>query len=152
MDTASGERPEPREQTVLRTVERLELRRVETSDLVTVAVPTSKPEERPSSTPRASVPLPVPAATEPEDDFQSPDQDAVDVPVALAAEPRVVVSEPTHLPAPAQEPALVIEIDRIDIRIEPERAAPPAPPRRRPDPGTMPSLSEYLARRSESPR
>jgi hypothetical protein len=52
--------------------------------------------------------------------------------------------------APAPEPPVfVIEIDHIDIRIESGAPAAPAVPRRR-EPEAIPSLADYLQRRSEA--
>jgi hypothetical protein len=54
--------------------------------------------------------------------------------------------------APVQLAPLVIEIERIDIRLVPEQP-PPAPIRatRRADSTDVPSLNDYLARRSGAP-
>lgn len=83
----------------------------------------------------------------------------IEAPVAPeAASPIVAVAEPVAPPpasldrAGAQEPApLVIEIDRIDIRIEPETIVPVAAAAmpRLPE-AAVPSLNDYLARRSEA--
>ncbi len=73
-----------------------------------------------------------------------------------AQQPAVAVAIPVVASAPAEEraaptrelPPLVIEIDRIDVRIEPEPVvAQPARSARRAD-STVPSLADYLARRS----
>jgi hypothetical protein len=58
--------------------------------------------------------------------------------------------EPGREPAPP--PPLVIEIGRIDIRIASETTAPPAAAPVRRDSGAVPSLSDYLVRRSEAKR
>jgi hypothetical protein len=72
-------------------------------------------------------------------------------PVVVVAEPRTSVSEPLGLPLLAQETPLIIEIDRIDIRIEPERLAPPTTSRRQETAPVM-SLENYLSSRGEAPR
>jgi hypothetical protein len=64
----------------------------------------------------------------------------------LAGAPPLVRQQP----AP-ESPPLVIEIGRIDIRIASETLAPPAVVPRR-DTGAVPSLEDYLARRSEARR
>lgn len=71
-------------------------------------------------------------------------------PVKPGQEISIDVPEPIEA-APAPEP-IVIEIGRIDVRIlapEPPRAA--ARPERAP-PSDVPSLADYLARRSEAGR
>jgi hypothetical protein len=77
---------------------------------------------------------------------------------AVIEPPSVIVAEPlAPSPAPAPQqltpdpPPLVIEIGRIDIRIASETAAPPVAPKSQ-DASTVPSLNDYLARRSEAKR
>jgi hypothetical protein len=82
-------------------------------------------------------------------------------PAPPAAEPATVTAEPLATLAPpiekedeqAAPPTLSIEIGRIDVRV----GAPPAPPppiaaKSKPLPDSVPSLADYLARRSEAGR
>jgi hypothetical protein len=85
-------------------------------------------------------------------------QSSRDEPSRVVAEPpAIVVAEPISgaalpdRPAPAPEmPPLVIEIGRIDIRIESETAPHPPAAKRR-DPAPAISLDDFLARRGGGP-
>jgi len=77
---------------------------------------------------------------------------------AVPAAPSVVVAEPAMPAAPPVDrraaveapPPFVIEIERVDIRIEHEHQAAPVRPGPQPaDVGSVPSLNDYLARRGE---
>lgn len=75
---------------------------------------------------------------------------AIQPPSVIAAEP--IASAPERQEPGHEPPPLVIEIGRIDIRIASETTAPPAPAPVRRDSGAVPSLSDYLALRSEAKR
>lgn len=114
----------------------------------------------PTAIERDAVVPPAAAAMPPAD---SPAQDA-DQPTGARADPvslspvevvltAAAVAAPPPPPAPAPvdapPPPLVIAIDRIDIRITADVAAPAASPRRRAAP--VETLADYLARRSGTP-
>ena len=78
-----------------------------------------------------------------------PDQPRAEPVVAVAAEPMDLPAAPESRPASADAPApqpLVIEIDRIEVRIVADSAAIAPAPRRR-DTGAAPALNDWLTRR-----
>jgi hypothetical protein len=77
---------------------------------------------------------------------------APDVQVTIAAEPvPASLSDEHDEPADAEPAPLVIEIGRIDIRLlAPEQPAVAPARRAEPFPSNVPSLADYLARRSEA--
>jgi hypothetical protein len=131
-------------------VDRVEVHRVERTQ--TVVEPGARPAPEAREPVEGGPEQPVAASP-----WEAPQP--IEAPVASeAASPIVAVAEPVAPPpasldrAGVQEPApLVIEIDRIDIRIEPGTIAPVAAAAmpRRPE-ASVPSLSDYLARRSEA--
>lgn len=143
--------PKPEDPKTLRIVERLEIHRLETSPLVTeVRLASAEADRGPEA---SSQPVVVPANPEGREGsaLAEPEQrnESIEPRVTVAAEPIDVVAD---LPAPAQElPPLVIEIDRIDIRIESQTAAIPAASRRR-ETATVPSLHEYLEQQGGASR
>lgn len=137
-------------------VERVDVRRLETRHEVTTLVSRPREDDVVRSEPRQPRPPPaapdVPPALEPR---ARPSSDRHDEPpIAVVAEPAVPPASPATMPpGPVELPPLVIEIDRVDIRIEsefPAAAAKASPMSRRvgPEPA-VPSLNDYLARRSE---
>jgi hypothetical protein len=131
-------------------VERIEVTRVETARVVTQSTLLTR-ESHPSPPAENAALPPGLVDAETEEREQASEERYEDLPLAVVAEPQVAEPEPLPLPALAQEPPLVIEIDRIDIRIEPEQVVLPAPKPRREAPA-VPSLADYLARRSEASR
>jgi hypothetical protein len=129
------------------TIARLEVHRIETTrtviehveprEPVSVEIAASEPLEQETSAPHETRAEPAAAA-------------AIEPPSIVVAEP--IAAAPEHHQPQHEPPPLVIEIGRIDIRIASETAAPPAPAPLRREDGTMPSLGEYLARRSEAKR
>jgi ribonuclease E len=128
-------------------VARLDVHRIETTRTIVeqveacepggVEVAASEPLAQETAAPRETRAGPAAAA-------------AIEPPSVIVAEPIAPAPErqqPGHEPPP---PPLVIEIGRIDIRIASEAAALPAPAPVRRDSGAVPSLSEYLVRRSEA--
>ena len=104
------------------------------------AEPTGPRDDRPPAPPRAET--------------QSPDEETAPanppVPIVTVAEPLVQAPAPVEHSPSGEPPPLVIEIERVDIKIEHEAApATSVPPRRPIDSGAVPSLSDYLARRTE---
>jgi hypothetical protein len=138
--------------TVSPTVERIEVHRFETTHVVTKSIASEQLNVEPSPATSASTPSrDVSDALESEGHIDSADEGHADVPQSLVAESHIVVTDPAPAASDRLEPSLLIEIDRIDIRIESERVAQPVPERRR-DTGTVPSLRDYLARYAEAPR
>jgi hypothetical protein len=131
----------------------VEVHRVETTHRLVESLEISRTAEHLVEVPVPAPPL-LPAAESRRLEAPRPAESAgavpaaPDVPISVVAEPRVAaaVVQPA---APA--PPLVIEIDRIDIRIESPVAAPPPPTRRR-DTAAAPALGEYLERRSGASR
>ena len=124
------------------TVERVDARYIESTELVTRSIASPWNQEAPvRARPASATELADPSKT----DAEALPTHHVESPVAVVAEPQMVVPQLPPVPPLPVEPPLVIEIDRIDIRIEPERVASPAPLERRRELGTAPSLSEYLA-------
>ena len=73
-------------------------------------------------------------------------------PSVTAAKPVDEPVPPERVLGPAQSQPLIIEIERVDIHIENDRAVAAVPaPLPRADTPEVPSLSEYLARRSGTP-
>ena len=135
-------------------VERVEVNRTESTKVVLQAqAPSSTPPTdeppRTAAGPIALRELGEPAATG--NEIEERHEADVAAPIAVAAEPRIVVTEPVGAAPEGTEPALVIEIDRIEIRIESEHVAPVVAPRRRAA-QAAPSLSDYLARYGEQTR
>jgi hypothetical protein len=139
---------------VLRRVDRVEVQRVDAVHTLSETVRFPRLEGIPEAA-RQAPEFPTAAP--------SPAESAIAAGPAAAREPAaplVAVAEtvtpaavPTAVTTVVPElPPLIIEIDRVDIRIEPEpvpAAAPTAAPRRV-DAGSVPSLSDYLARRTEA--
>jgi hypothetical protein len=131
---------------------RVEVQRIESER--TLRVVESRPPEiafvEPPPAPGASaVPTvmlaPVPA--QPVKVDESPPA-AVEPSVVVVAEP--VAVPPADRPLPAPEPPLVIEIGRIDIRIESATPPPPGQPRRS-EVKPVHSLDDFLMRRGAGP-
>jgi hypothetical protein len=134
-------------------VDRIEVHQFETTRVLAESIPSSDPDESPSLAAAASAPsFAVADVTEPGGDVALRDEGRTDeVPHAALAEPRIVLSDLVPVLPFVQAAPLIIEIERIDIRIEPDRVASPAPSRRA-DPSSVPSLEEYLAHRGEAAR
>lgn len=106
-------------------------------------------------------PSPVATATLPPSLEDRPQVTTAPPPAAPPAEPATVPAEPlatlAHWIEKADEraapPMLTIEIGRIDVRVE-SSAAPPTPiaAKSKPRSDAVPSLADYLARRSEAGR
>lgn len=135
-----------------RTVERFELRQVETIHERTESVLNFKHPEVPA--PVASVALSVEPddEVEPEKSAEPEELSRAGAVTAAIAEAGPVAFEPVSVALAAQESPLIIEIDHIEIRIEAERIAPPPAQASRPQLGATLSLADYLARRSEALR
>jgi hypothetical protein len=128
---------------------RIEVHRFESTQVLTQSISSSEPDESASAAPSAAAEShDVGESPEPDDELEADEKRDAETPLAVLAEPRMVVAEPAPAPPDSAEPPLVIQIDRIDITIEPERVAPILSQRRR-DPGTVPSLSDYLGRYGE---
>jgi hypothetical protein len=126
-------------------VDRLEIHRVETMHTTRELVgPRERTAEPDAAPPSAAVQALPKARDEPR---EQPRASVVAAPVVAVAAP-VAAAAPAAQPiAPSTEPPpLLIEIARIDIRIESEAAAPAAVPRRRDIP-SAPSLDDFLTRR-----
>ena len=128
--------------------------RIETIHTIAEPAPRESQRAEPAALPAPVVAMPTaPAADDRRDTAEGTVRDDVASPMPLVA-----VAEPSHaiaeLPAPEaahEVQPLVIEIDRIDIRIESETPVVPVIPRRR-ERETVPSLDDYLQRRSEGRR
>jgi len=138
-------------------VELLEVQRIESTQIRTEPVAnttvTGSPSPAPTAPESRAQALSSAVTVVPELEERANDTPASpsEVPLPVVAEPHVAVTELVAARAVSTEPPLVIEIDHIDIRIEPERALPLIRERRR-DPGTAPSLTEYLARHAAPSR
>lgn len=141
-----AERRSEGEPAVTSVVERVEVHRLESTEILARTIASTRPEESRSLT-LAAPPAPpaVGASPEPDDEVEAAPRDRDESALAVVAKPPVAVAEPASSRPEPVEPPLVIEIDHIDIRIEPERVAPVTPARRR-DTGTAPPLSDYLER------
>ncbi len=130
---------------------RVEVHRIESQQTTLQLVESRPPQIEPDDTASA------PPATTPVILAQPPVHQASPTePSPVAVEPStIVVAEPVVVPppdrlVPTPEPPLVIEIGRIDIRIESETPRPPAAPRRR-DTQPAQSLDDFLRRRGAGP-
>ena len=92
-----------------------------------------------------------PASPAPARDVETVSAAPEDEPLAVVAQPLATEPQPERHSAVVEPRPLVIEIDRIEIRIEHEPGAPAATPRPRVS-AVVPSLDEYLARRSQGTR
>jgi hypothetical protein len=136
-----------------RTIERVEVHRFETTHIQIDSVATPHGDEQSSSSRLdaaaravASEPPSV-AASEPVVPARV-SSDSPAPPIHVVAEPRVIAAATT---SDEPEPPLVIEIDRIDIRIESQTPVPASVSRRR-EAAPAPSLDQYLQARSGAPR
>jgi hypothetical protein len=147
--------PEVIREVVTHRIERLETQRVERFERVDVSlVPVRAAPEgarvdhdreaREEPTPREAAAAARPAR----EAIESPAMNVVALPLASAP---VQASHAPRAGEAAPRP-LVVEIDRIDIRIEAERPAPAPRASRSRDEGPAPSLDAYLARRTEGSR
>jgi hypothetical protein len=125
-------------------VDRLEVHRIETTRTIRQLVEARDRTAAPGAAAVSTIAQAVPAV---HDEPRAPAPAAVVVAPAVAvAEPVAAVPPPAPPAAAAEPPPLLIEIGRIDIRIESEAASPPTTPRRR-DVAPAPSLDAFLTRR-----
>src|SRR5262245_29222682 len=133
----------------LRTLERIEIHRFETTRVVAEPIQLAPEERAVPAVVAAAAPPRAPATPARNDFLDSVDESVANQPaVAVVAEPRAIVAE---WPSIANEPPLIVEIDRIDIRIESQVPA-ALPVSRRRDAGPAPSLDQYLEKRSGAQR
>jgi len=132
--------PEPMEPATRVEVHHIDTTR--TRKVVEIRPPSAEPNDAASTTPAA-----VPASPVHQVRPLEPTPGVVEPPTIVVAEP--VPSMPlSDRPAmPPEQPPLVIEIGRIDIRIESETAPPPAAPKRR-EAAPAHSLEDFLTRLS----
>lgn len=137
-----------------RVVERVEVQRFETIHTIAEPAPRANQREEPAVPPAAAVAMPATLAADDRREKASTtsgEDTASPTPLVAVAEPSRVISEPAVPVAAHEASPLVIEIDHIDIRIESATPVAPALPRRR-EREAVPSLDDYLQRRSEGRR